>query len=82
MDAVLVARPPASGYDKQPTMAERDAHRREQRRVAIDIIGRYNPLAIICLGVPFGHTRPQWVLPYGGQVTIDGVQRRIWADYR
>ena len=82
VDAVLVARPPASSFDKQPPVAERDAHRREQCRVAIDIIARYNPLAVICVGVPFGHTRPQWVLPYGGQVTIDGVQRRIWADYR
>jgi muramoyltetrapeptide carboxypeptidase LdcA involved in peptidoglycan recycling len=31
--------------------------------------------------VPFGHTRPQWVLPYGGAMTVDGVERRLWADY-
>jgi muramoyltetrapeptide carboxypeptidase LdcA involved in peptidoglycan recycling len=31
--------------------------------------------------VPFGHTRPQWILPYGGEVTVDGQARRIWADY-
>jgi muramoyltetrapeptide carboxypeptidase LdcA involved in peptidoglycan recycling len=33
------------------------------------------------VGVPFGHTRPQWVLPHGGTMTVDGVERRVWADY-
>ena len=40
------------------------------------------PDAVVCVGVPFGHTRPQWILPYGGEVTVDGGERRIWADYR
>ena len=33
------------------------------------------------VGVPFGHTRPQWIVPYGGPVTVDGATRRVWADY-
>jgi muramoyltetrapeptide carboxypeptidase LdcA involved in peptidoglycan recycling len=81
MDAVLVGRPPASNFEKQPTAQERDAHRAEQRDVAIETISRYNPDAVICVGVPFGHTRPQWILPYGGDVTVDGVERTVWADY-
>lgn len=82
VDAVLVARPPASSLDKHPTAAERAAHRDEQRDVAIDVVGRYNADAVVCVGVPFGHTRPQWILPYGGEITVDGAQRKIWADYR
>jgi muramoyltetrapeptide carboxypeptidase LdcA involved in peptidoglycan recycling len=31
--------------------------------------------------IPFGHTRPQWILPYGGSMTVDGEQRRVWASY-
>jgi muramoyltetrapeptide carboxypeptidase LdcA involved in peptidoglycan recycling len=31
--------------------------------------------------VDFGHTDPQWVLPYGGTVTVDGPARRIVANY-
>jgi muramoyltetrapeptide carboxypeptidase LdcA involved in peptidoglycan recycling len=31
--------------------------------------------------VDFGHTDPQWVLPYGGQMTVDGPNRRITAHY-
>jgi muramoyltetrapeptide carboxypeptidase LdcA involved in peptidoglycan recycling len=81
VDAVLVARPPAANLERHPSPAEAAAHRAEQRDTAIDVIGRYNPGAVVCVGVPFGHTRPQWVLPYGGEVTVDGDTRTVWADY-
>ncbi len=81
VDAVLVARPPASSFERQPTAVERAVHRDAQRDVVLDLMGRYNPDAVVCVGVPFGHTRPQWILPYGGQVTVDGAQRQIWADF-
>ena len=79
--AVLVGRPPASSFEVHPTAQERAAHRAEQRDVAIEIVHRYNPDAIVVVGVPIGHTRPQWILPYGGAVTVDGEERRLWADY-
>lgn len=81
VDAVLLARPPASSHEVRATPQERSAHRTEQRDVAIDTIQRYNADAVVVVGVPFGHTRPQWILPYGGLVTVDGTARRIWADY-
>ena len=81
VDAVLVARPPASERDRMPDAAARAAHRRNQRETAIEVIDRYNPGAVICVGVPFGHTRPQWIVPYGGSVTVDGEAQRVWADY-
>lgn len=80
--AVLVARPPASSFDRNPSTAERETHRTEQRDVAIDIVARYNSDAVVCVVVPFGHTRPQWILPFGGELTVDGATRTIWADYR
>jgi muramoyltetrapeptide carboxypeptidase LdcA involved in peptidoglycan recycling len=80
-DAVLVARPAASSVEHRGSAAERAAHRAAQRDTAIDLLARYNPDAVVCVGVPFGHTRPQWILPYGGQVTVDGVEQRVWADY-
>jgi len=79
--AVLVARPPASSFEKRLSAAERADYRDAQRDVALDVVGRYNSDAVVCVGVPFGHTRPQWLLPYGGEVTVDGAERRIWADY-
>ena len=57
------------------------AHRAEQRDAAIEVVAVYNPDAVICVGPPFGHTRPQWILPYGGLITVDGVTQTIWADY-
>ena len=66
VDAVVVSRPPASTHEHRPSAVERAAHRAEQRDVAIGTIRRYNPDAVVVVGVPFGHTRPQWVLPYGG----------------
>jgi muramoyltetrapeptide carboxypeptidase LdcA involved in peptidoglycan recycling len=81
VDAVVVSRPPTSDHQRLPSHAQRAAHRAEQREVVIETIGRYNPDAVVVTGVPFGHTRPQWVLPYGGTMTVDGSQRQVWADY-
>ncbi len=81
VDAVVVARPASSTHERRPDRAARAQHRAEQREVALDQILRYNPDARIVVGVPFGHTRPQWILPYGGTMTVDSANRRLWADY-
>lgn len=80
--AVVVARPPATSFQVQRSSQERGAYRAEQREVALEIIQRYNPAAVVVVGVPFGHTRPQWIVPYGGQLTVDGAAQRLWADFR
>jgi muramoyltetrapeptide carboxypeptidase LdcA involved in peptidoglycan recycling len=79
--AVLVARPPVSDFTRRPPAAERARLRAEQRDVVTGIISRYNPDAVVCAGIPFGHTRPQWILPHGGTITVDGTARRVTADY-
>lgn len=81
VDAVLVARPPVSDFVRRPEPAERARLRAEQRDAVIEEVQRYHPEAVVCVGVPFGHTRPQWILPHGGLVTVDGAARRVWADY-
>lgn len=81
VDAILIARPPASDRTRLSTSEERSAHRAERRDVALEIIEAYNREALVCIGVPFGHTRPQWVLPYGGSITVDGTAQTIAADF-
>jgi muramoyltetrapeptide carboxypeptidase LdcA involved in peptidoglycan recycling len=81
VDGVVVSRPPASTHEHRPSAEDRAAQRAAQRDVALDTVQRYNPEAVVVVGVPFGHTRPHWVLPYGGTMTVDGVERRLWADY-
>ncbi|MEW1988456.1 S66 peptidase family protein [Brevibacterium casei] len=79
---VLVARPPVSrGGQPVPPEDERARLREEQRDTVIEQISRYNPEAVVCVGVPFGHTRPQWIVPHGGTVTLDGKNRTVFADY-
>ena len=82
VDAVVVARPPTSDFVRRPSAEERRARRAEQRDAVIRVVGDYNPEAVVVVGPPFGHTRPQWILPYGGFVTVDGASRKIFADYR
>ncbi len=79
--AVVVARPPTSDLTVRPTVEERRARRAEQRDTAIDVVQAYNPDAVVVVGPPFGHTRPQWIVPYGGLLTVDGADRRVFADY-
>ena len=81
VDAVVVARAASSNFEHRPDAPARAAHRAAQRDAALGQIARYNADAVVVIGVPFGHTRPQWVLPYGGPMTIDGETRRVWADY-
>lgn len=78
---VVMARPPVSDVEFRPTPGEAKALRDAQRDVVIDVVGRYNPDAVVCVGVPFGHTRPQWILPYGGTMVLDGAVQTITADY-
>ena len=79
---VLVARPPVSELGSVvPSAHERTRLRDAQRETIIDQVTRYNSDAVICVGVPFGHTRPQWIIPHGGTVRLDGATRKVSADY-
>lgn len=79
---VLAARPPVSTFEHRPDADERRRLRDAQRDAVIETVAEYNPEAVVCVGVPFGHTSPQWTVPYGGRVTLDGENRRVFADYR
>lgn len=44
-------------------------------------MAEYNPDAMIVFDVDFGHTDPQLIVPYGGQIRLDGPARRIDVRY-
>lgn len=79
---VVVARPPVSDFEFLPAPEEAAELRAAQRDAVIEQIGRYNADAVVCVGVPFGHTRPQWIVPYGGRMVLDGAAKTVVADYR
>ncbi|MGO4598938.1 S66 family peptidase [Terrabacter sp. 2RAF25] len=79
--ALLWARPFASGPGHERTVEEASAWRAEHRDQVLRAVAEYNPELVVALDVDFGHTSPQWVLPYGGQVTVDGVARTVTAHF-
>jgi len=79
--AVLVGRPKATSLQVHVAPADRERYRTEQREAILAAFARYHPSAMIVFGVDLGHTDPQWVLPYGGNLTVDGPGRRITAHY-
>jgi muramoyltetrapeptide carboxypeptidase LdcA involved in peptidoglycan recycling len=82
VDAVVVARPPTSDFTLRPSADDRRSRREAQRDTVIEVVQEYNTEAVVVVGPPFGHTRPQWIVPYGGFMTVDGTSRRLYADYR
>lgn len=79
--AVLVGTPKASNLERRPPLDERERYRAEQREAILRAFEVYNPDAMIVFNIDFGHTDPQWILPYGGTITVDGPARRIVARY-
>lgn len=81
--AVIVGLARASGVEGTPlpppeVVAEaRTAYRSAQRDAVVRAFSTYNPDAMIVFDVDIGHTDPQYVIPYGGEVTVDGPARRI-----
>ncbi len=79
--ALLWARPPVSSRETPKTEGESAALRAERRDAVLRAVADYNPDLVVVLDVDFGHTSPQLVLPYGGNVTVDGEQQLITAHF-
>jgi muramoyltetrapeptide carboxypeptidase LdcA involved in peptidoglycan recycling len=79
--AVIVGRPKASVFFDVRTPEQRVQYRSDQRAAVLRSFAAYNPDAMIVFDVDIGHTDPQWVVPYGGRMTVDGPERRIVAHY-
>jgi muramoyltetrapeptide carboxypeptidase LdcA involved in peptidoglycan recycling len=79
--AIVVATAKGTVFSDPRPMAERIRYREEQQAAVLRAVDSYHPTALVVFGVDFGHTNPQWVLPYGGRLTVDGPARRIIAHY-
>jgi muramoyltetrapeptide carboxypeptidase LdcA involved in peptidoglycan recycling len=77
--AILVATAKAWSMETRRDPSEREAYRDSQRAAVLRALNLYHPSAMVVFGVDFGHTDPQWILPYGGTMTVDGPARRITA---
>jgi muramoyltetrapeptide carboxypeptidase LdcA involved in peptidoglycan recycling len=79
--AALIATAKASSRELYRDLPGRQAYRDEQQAAISAAFAAYNPHAMLVFNLDFGHTAPQYVLPYGGTITIDGPTKRIFAQY-
>ena len=79
--AVVMAKAKAWHVHAPLAEAERARFREEQEEALLRAMAIYNPGAVVVYGPDFGHTDPQYVLPYGGSMTVDGPARRLYAHY-
>lgn len=80
--AVLVGRAKAAHFGMPAEASERARFRAEQRAAVLRAFETYHAEAMVVFDVDIGHTDPQWVIPYGGAITVDGPARSITAHYR
>ncbi|GAA0473172.1 LD-carboxypeptidase [Paractinoplanes deccanensis] len=78
---ILMGAAKASFRNNRPDRADRDRFRDDQRAAVLRALETYNPSAMAVFGPEFGHTGPQWIVPFGGRMTVDGPARRIIAHF-
>ncbi|WP_172387540.1 S66 peptidase family protein [Streptomyces sp. MNP-20] len=79
--ALLMGRAKSWSFDRPNPPEERIRYAREQREAVLRALDAYAPDTMAVFDVDLGHTDPQYVIPYGGVVRVDGSQRRITVTY-
>jgi muramoyltetrapeptide carboxypeptidase LdcA involved in peptidoglycan recycling len=79
--AVLVARPKAWSLECRNSLEEKARFIAEQEEAITAALTEYHPGVLVVFNMDFGHTDPQCVMPNGGWIKVDGVQRRMWVEY-
>jgi len=79
--AILMGRPKAWSFDQPNDADARAKYVADQAEVVRRILAEYAPDTPTVLNLDIGHTDPQVVLPYGGQITVDGRDRSITVSY-
>ncbi|MET8906810.1 S66 peptidase family protein [Micromonospora sp. NPDC004551] len=79
--AIVVGRPKAWDFDRPHTLDERRAWGEAQREAILRALAPYADDPVVVFDVDLGHTDPQLVIPYGGEIRVDAVERRIAVRY-
>ncbi len=79
--AVLMGRPKAWEFNRPNSPEQKAAYTGEQHDAVLRALTEYHPDVPVVFNVDFGHTDPQLVIPNGGEVTVDAVERRITVRY-
>jgi len=79
--AIVVAKPKAWDPVRDESEQERARYRSDQRDAVLRAAATYCPDATIVFGPDLGHTDPQYVVPFGGRMTVDAPARRLSVQY-
>ncbi len=79
--AVVVAKATAWSPERPLSPEGSRAYRGAQAEAVEVALEEYAPATPAVIGPDLGHTDPQYVVPYGGLLTLDGPARRLWAQY-
>ncbi|MFI1833595.1 S66 peptidase family protein [Streptomyces olivaceoviridis] len=79
--ALLMARAKAWSFQRPNDADTKRRYATEQREAVLRALEVYAPHTMAVFDVDFGHTDPQVVIPYGGEVRVDGPARRITVTY-
>jgi muramoyltetrapeptide carboxypeptidase LdcA involved in peptidoglycan recycling len=79
--AIIWGRPKAWSFERPNDPAEKARYTSAQYDAVRSAVAEYHPDVPLVLGVDFGHTDPQQIVPFGGQITVDATNREITAVY-
>jgi muramoyltetrapeptide carboxypeptidase LdcA involved in peptidoglycan recycling len=79
--ALLWGRPKAWSHEQRNSPEEKTRYVSAQREAVLAALAEYNPDIPVVWGVEFGHTDPQYVVPSGGEICVDAVNRRLTVTY-
>jgi muramoyltetrapeptide carboxypeptidase LdcA involved in peptidoglycan recycling len=79
--AVVWARPKAWSFEQPNRPPDKASYIDAQREAVLAAVAEYHPNIPLVFGVDFGHTDPQYVIPSGGEVTVDGERQQIVVTY-
>ncbi|MFE2548162.1 S66 peptidase family protein [Streptomyces sp. NPDC059355] len=79
--ALLMGRAKAWSFENPLGSPERDGYRLRQREAVLRALRQYAPDTMAVFDVDLGHTDPQLVMPVGGRIRVDGLERRITVTY-
>ena len=78
--AIVWGRPKAWSHARQNAGGQ-GAVRGGAAGAVLAAAAEYHPSVPLVFGVDLGHTDPQYVVPSGGAITVDGARRRIEVRY-
>ncbi len=79
--ALLMGRAKSWSFANRLDARAKEHHRAQQRAAVLRALDVYAPATMAVFDVELGHTDPQYVVPVGGLVRVDGPARRIHVTY-